>query len=41
MVADGVRPADFSIGDEKLKKLLKAPDPWADFFKKGKPLKRR
>ena len=41
MVADGVRPADFSIGDEELKKLLKAPDPWADFFKKGKPLDRR
>ena len=40
MVADGVGPADFSIGDEALKKRLRAADPWADFFDKGKPLDR-
>ena len=41
MVADGVGPADFSIGDEALKKRIRAADPWADFFDKGKPLDRR
>jgi bifunctional non-homologous end joining protein LigD len=41
MVADGVRPADFSIGDEALKKRIRAADPWADFFAEGKPLDRQ
>jgi bifunctional non-homologous end joining protein LigD len=41
MVADGIGPADFSIGDEALKKRLRATDPWANFFDKGKPLDRR
>ena len=41
MVADGVDPADFSIGSDALKKLLGKPDPWADFFAKGKPLDRK
>jgi len=41
MVADGLGPADFSIGDAALKKRLAAADPWADFFAGGKPLDRR
>ena len=40
MVADGVRPADFAIGDEALEKRLRAADPWADFFDNGKSLDR-
>ncbi len=41
MVADGVGPSDFSIGDEAVKKRIRAADPWSDFFDKGKPLDRR
>ena len=41
MVADGVGPADFAMGDAATGKLLKAADPWTDFFKRGKPLDRR
>ena len=37
-IADGLRPDAFSIGDDPLKKRLKAADPWADFFAEGKPL---
>lgn len=40
MVADGVKPADFAIGSDALKRQLAAPDPWADFFRRGKPLNR-
>jgi len=38
MVADGLGPTAFSIGDEAVKKRLKAADPWEDFFARGKPL---
>jgi hypothetical protein len=38
MVRDGVSPADFQIGSAALRKALKAPDPWADFFKAARPL---
>jgi bifunctional non-homologous end joining protein LigD len=41
MVADGLGPNTFGIGDEALKKRVKAADPWADFFAEGKPLDRR
>jgi bifunctional non-homologous end joining protein LigD len=41
MVADGLGPNTFGIGDDALKKRLKAADPWADFFAEGKPLERR
>lgn len=40
MIADGLGPADFSLGSDALKKRLKAADPWADFFDKGKALNR-
>jgi bifunctional non-homologous end joining protein LigD len=40
MVADGVKPTDFTIGSDILKKRLKAADPWADFFARGRPLDR-
>jgi bifunctional non-homologous end joining protein LigD len=40
MVADGLGPNTFGIGDEALKKRVKAADPWADFFAEGKPLDR-
>jgi bifunctional non-homologous end joining protein LigD len=40
MIADGLGPADFSIGSDALKKRLRAADPWADFFAKGKALER-
>jgi len=38
MIADGLKPDAFSIGDDALKKRLKAADPWADFFAEGKHL---
>ena len=40
MVKNGIGPADFSIGSKALADALKRPDPWADFFKAAKPLKR-
>jgi bifunctional non-homologous end joining protein LigD len=40
MIADGLGPADFSIGSDALKKRLRAADPWADFFAQGKALER-
>jgi bifunctional non-homologous end joining protein LigD len=40
MVADGVKPTDFAVGSDALKKQLRAADPWVDFFAKGKPLAR-
>jgi len=40
MVRDGVGPGDFAIGSKALEDALKRPDPWADFFKAAKPLKR-
>ncbi len=40
MIADGLGPADFSIGSEALKKRLKVADPWADFFANGEALDR-
>ena len=40
MVKDGIGPADFTIGSKALADALKRPDPWADFFKAAKPLKR-
>jgi bifunctional non-homologous end joining protein LigD len=41
MLESGVGPADFRIGEESIAERLAADDPWADFFKKGKALKRR
>jgi bifunctional non-homologous end joining protein LigD len=40
MISDGLGPADFSIGSDALKKRLRAADPWADFFARGKALER-
>ncbi|UVC16242.1 DNA ligase D [Mesorhizobium onobrychidis] len=36
----GLAPNAFPIGDKTTLKQLAKPDPWADFFKQGKPLKR-
>ncbi len=41
LVADGVGPADYALGDAKTAARLRAADPWADFFETGKPLRRR
>jgi bifunctional non-homologous end joining protein LigD len=41
MLADGLKPDAFSIGDEATKKRVKAADPWAGFFAEGKPLDRK
>jgi bifunctional non-homologous end joining protein LigD len=38
---DKTGPADFAMTDDSVAKALKAPDPWADFFDKGKPLGRK
>jgi bifunctional non-homologous end joining protein LigD len=38
MIGDGLKPDAFSIGDDAIRKRLKAADPWADFFAEGKPL---
>jgi len=40
MVADGLGPNAFEIGAEDLQKRVKAADPWADFFARGKSLDR-
>jgi bifunctional non-homologous end joining protein LigD len=41
MIADGVGPADYTIGGDNLQERLKASDPWAGFFSKAKLLGRR
>jgi bifunctional non-homologous end joining protein LigD len=41
MVAKGAGPGDYTIGSAKTKARLKAADPWADFFERGKALERR
>ena len=38
MVEDGVNPADYAIGSKGLATRLKAKDPWADFYARGKAL---
>jgi bifunctional non-homologous end joining protein LigD len=41
MVEGGVGPADYRVGEAQIAERLAAPDPWADFFKRAKPLERR
>jgi bifunctional non-homologous end joining protein LigD len=36
----GLAPNAFPIGDKTTLKQLAKADPWADFFRQGKPLKR-
>ena len=36
----GLAPNAFAIGDKATLKRLAEADPWEDFFKLGKPLKR-
>lgn len=38
MLEAGTGPADFRIGEDSIAERIEAEDPWADFFKKGKPL---
>jgi bifunctional non-homologous end joining protein LigD len=40
LVAGGTGPADFTVGSKELKAMLRKPDPWAEFFREGKPLTR-
>ncbi|TIU03401.1 MAG: DNA ligase, partial [Mesorhizobium sp.] len=39
-IEKGLPPNAFPLGDATTLKQLKKADPWADFFKLGKPLKR-
>ncbi|TPI32355.1 DNA ligase D [Mesorhizobium sp. B3-1-9] len=39
-IEKGLAPNAFPLGDETTLKQLKKADPWAEFFKLGKPLKR-
>jgi bifunctional non-homologous end joining protein LigD len=41
MVEGGIGPADFRIRDAMIEERLADDDPWADFFKRARPLKRK
>jgi bifunctional non-homologous end joining protein LigD len=40
LVSGGTGPADYTVGSKALKAMLRKPDPWTEFFGKGKPLDR-